>query len=182
MKNEVYILETLRLSLTEFEPVTVEIWHQLMNNKEVVQTTLSLPFPCSLDDARNWQEKQLKKIAEGNLLRWAIVKKETGDTIGNIKLVINPLFESAELGYWLGKDYWGRGYAFEAAKQIVDFAFTTLKLNRLEAYAMDHNTSSEKILFKLGFLKEGLLRKSIKRWGEFIDVKSYGLLHTDWKP
>ncbi len=173
-------LTTERLILRQFEEVSAEQWQFLMNDKQVAFTTLSLNYPCTLKDAEAWRIQQIKRVKNSELLRWAIYKKEGKVLIGSLKLSINKKFESAELGYWLGKMYWGNGYAFEAASSVVNFTFQQLKFNRIEAYAMTNNLSSEKILLKLGFKQEGLHRKLIKRWGEFIDVKSFALLSEEW--
>ena len=86
----------------------------------------------------------------------------------------------AELGYALGRPFWGSGYMHEALEAFITYAFETLGLNRLEADIDPRNLASAKTLERLGFQKEGLLRE---RWivsGEVSDTGLYGLLRRDW--
>ncbi len=172
-------LVTERLILRDFEAVSAEQWQLLMNDEQVALTTLSLSYPTTLKDASAWRMQQIKKVKNGEMLRWAVYLKEGKHVIGSFKLSLNQKFESAEIGYWLGKQYWGNGFASEATNKVISYAFNQLELNRLEAYAMTGNASSEKILLNHGFKQEGLHRQLIKRWGEFIDVKSYALLREE---
>ena len=86
----------------------------------------------------------------------------------------------AEMGYALGRPFWGQGYMQEALTSFINHAFNTLNLNRLEADIDPRNISSAKTLERLGFLKEGHLRE---RWivnSEVSDTGFYGLLRKDW--
>ena len=86
----------------------------------------------------------------------------------------------AELGYCLAADTWGKGYVSEALGALVDYGFETLKLNRLEADIDPLNAASKRVLERLGFHREGLLRE---RWivaGQTSDTAMYGLLHREW--
>ena len=174
-------LITDRLILSEFAKVPAEIWLDLIKDKEVAQSTLSLPHPCKLKDAKLWKVKQMASIKNGSILRWSIVHKESHAILGSAKLSLNLRFNSAEIGYWIGKKYWNNGYAGEAARKILNYGFQELKLNRIEAYAMVENKASSKILLRLGMRKEGLHRQLIKRWGSYVDVESFSILLSDWK-
>lgn len=174
-------LSTDRLILEAFEHVPAETWYGLIRDKEVAQTTLSLPHPCSLTDAEVWKGQQVDAIKQGRMLRWSIGKKDSGDIVGAIKLSLNKRFNSAEIGYWIGKKYWGNGYAIEAASKVLNYGFQDLKLNRIEAYAMVINKASSRILLNLGMQKEGLHRQLIRRWGNYVDVESFAILLDDWQ-
>jgi len=87
----------------------------------------------------------------------------------------------AEIGYALGRSYWGSGYMHEALQALLHYAFITLDLNRLEADIDPRNRASAKTLERLGFQREGHLRE---RWivnGEISDTWWYGLLHREWQ-
>ncbi|MDN5212633.1 GNAT family protein [Fulvivirgaceae bacterium BMA12] len=174
-------LTSERLKLTSFERVSAETWFRLINDKEVAQTTLSLPHPCTIKEAKLWREQQMDKIRQQQILRWSVSMKDNDCIIGSVKLSLNRRFNSAEIGYWLGREYWGYGYAGEAASMVLNYAFEALKLNRVEAYAMVRNKASSKILLKLGMIKEGLHRQLVRRWEEYIDVESYAILFDDWR-
>lgn len=174
-------LTTDRLILAEFGKVAAETWFDLIKDKDVAQTTLSLPHPCTLKDAISWKANQIDAIKNGSVLRWSITKKDSHVVMGCVKLSLNPRFNSAEIGYWVGKRFWGNGYAVEASTKVLNYGFRELKLNRIEAHAMVVNKASSKILLKLGMQKEGFHRQLIKRWGNYIDVESFAMLLSDWE-
>ena len=86
-----------------------------------------------------------------------------------------------ELGYGLGSAYWNQGYMIEALTALVDFAFGTLRLRRLEADVDPRNANSLKILDKLGFQREGLLRERWNVGNEIQDTAFLGLLAKEWR-
>ena len=95
---------------------------------------------------------------------------------------LNKTQQTAEVGYWIGTDYHGRGYGTESLNAIVDFAFNRLKLRRLEAGVFGENPSSGKLLEKIGFRNEGVRKRAkiSKATGETHDELLYGLLREDY--
>ena len=85
-------------------------------------------------------------------------------------------FNQAELGYWIGKPYWNKCYASEAAKAILRFGFKELNLHRIHAHHLSRNPASGKVLQKIGMQHEGCLRHHIRKWGKFEDMEMYGIL------
>lgn len=121
----------------------------------------------------------LYRMNEG--IRWAIVIKGTNEVIGTCGY--NSWVKKSsrgEIGYELGREYWGNGYATEALKEVIKYGFKTMKLNRIEAFTVPEAFSSINLLKKLGFKKEGMLREygywNRKYWDENI----YSLLKRDW--
>jgi ribosomal-protein-alanine N-acetyltransferase len=114
-------------------------------------------------------------------IRWTIVTKDTKDVIGTCGFN-NWVKKSSrgEIGYELGKEYWGKGYASEAVKEILKYGFKTMNLNRIEAFTVPEATSSINLLEKLGFKKEGLLRDYGFWNGKYWDENIYSLLRKDW--
>lgn len=110
-------------------------------------------------------------------MRWAMIKESK--LIGSIHLIPNTRFNSAELGFWLGKKYWRQGLTYEASKTIVRYGFNELQLNRIEAHAMVENASSLTLLEKLGFAQEGYHPDLVMKWGEYKDVLTFGLLRIN---
>ncbi|WP_071394431.1 GNAT family N-acetyltransferase [Bacillus tuaregi] len=89
--------------------------------------------------------------------------------------------EKAEIGYDLGKEYWGKGFASEAVTILLQYGFQELNLNRIEAKVAPENARSKKLLEKLGFYYEGLLRESEKTKEGFIDAMLYSILQKDFQ-
>ncbi|OEV04748.1 GNAT family N-acetyltransferase [Streptomyces oceani] len=92
----------------------------------------------------------------------------------------NPEFRSASLGYCLDEAAWGHGYATEAARALLRWAFETLDLNRVQSEADTRNVASARVLEKLGFVLEGTLREDCVVNGDVSDSWVYGLLRRDW--
>ena len=86
----------------------------------------------------------------------------------------------AELGYCVGKPFWNRGYATEAARLIVAFGFNELQLNRIASRHLVRNPASGRVMQKIGMVLEGTLRQDTVKWGKYEDLHAYGLLRNDW--
>ncbi|WP_240310317.1 MULTISPECIES: GNAT family N-acetyltransferase [Listeria] len=101
--------------------------------------------------------------------------------IGLIALtgVLRHSLQSAWIGYFLDKEMNGRGYMTEAVKQVVEIAFSELKLHRLEAGVMPHNIRSMRVLEKAGFEKEGIARKNVKINGKWEDHMTLSILNPE---
>jgi len=93
----------------------------------------------------------------------------------------NPDFRSASLGFCLQPGAWGRGYATEAARSLLRWAFDAFDLNRVQAEADTRNAASARVLEKLGFVREGTLREDCIVNGDVSDSWVYGLLRRDWE-
>ena len=114
--------------------------------------------------------------------QWGVERKEDGRLIGTCTLFhVDARNMRAELGYCLGSAYWKAGYMREALTALIDFSFGTLKLRRLEADVDPRNENSMRILDKLGFQREGLLRERWNVGDEIQDTAFLGLLAREWR-
>jgi RimJ/RimL family protein N-acetyltransferase len=86
----------------------------------------------------------------------------------------------AEIGYWIGVPYWGRGYCSQALRVVARHAFEKLRLQRLYARCFVRNPASSRVLQKLGFVHEGRQRQHVRKWDGFEDIDLYGLLKDEW--
>jgi len=94
----------------------------------------------------------------------------------------NPGYRSASLGYCFDDAAWGHGYASEAARALLQWAFDTLEMNRVQAETDTRNAASARVLEKLGFVREGTLREDCVVNGEVSDSWAYGLIIREWRP
>ena len=101
-----------------------------------------------------------------------------GINIGNVRRGVS---QSASLGYWIGEKHSRNGYMKEALKLLIPSLFVDLRLNRIEAATLEENIASKSLLKKIGFKKEGVLRKYLKINGTWRDHILYGLLENDFK-
>ena len=130
--------------------------------------------------AEEWIAGQAPACKGGKAATFAICLRTDRALVGAIGLQIDRDLEKAELGYWVGRPFWNRGYATEAASAVLDFGFDKLRLNRIQAAHLSRNPSSGRVLEKVGMLLEGTARQGAKKWGEFEDVVWYGVLRDDW--
>lgn len=117
---------------------------------------------------------------EGTGVRVAVERTSDGGFLGWVTLNSwNPAFRSASLGYCYGQNAWGQGYATEAAGALLDWAFGTLDLNRVQAETDTRNLASARVLEKLRFQREGTLREDCIVDGVVSDSWVFGLLRRD---
>ena len=169
-------LRTERLVLRPFAPADASRIQQLAGAREVALNTMNIPHPYPDGAAEQWVNSQEEKLAEGHH-NFAI---DDGEMVGGIGLRVQQEFERAEIGYWIGKPFWGRGYATEAASAIIRYGFEQLKLNRIYAGYFSRNESSSRVMIKNGMMYEGTLRQHVKKWDEFVDVVYYAILREEW--
>jgi [ribosomal protein S5]-alanine N-acetyltransferase len=111
----------------------------------------------------------------------AIVLRDTGQLIGNCGIrKESPDSRDAEIGYELNPEYWGRGYATEAAREILDFGFSELDLHKVSSWCVADNTASAHVLEKLGMRLEGRVREKEYYKDRWWDVLLYGILKREW--
>jgi RimJ/RimL family protein N-acetyltransferase len=120
---------------------------------------------------------------EGSGARLAVDRAGDGAFIGWCSLSNwNPDYRSASLGYCFSDAAWGHGYATEAARAVLRWAYDTLDLNRVQAETDTRNAASARVLEKLGFQREGTLREDCIVDGEVSDSWVFGLLRREWRP
>ncbi|MEO5852494.1 MAG: GNAT family protein [Nocardioides sp.] len=120
---------------------------------------------------------------DGSGARLAMESVPDGAFIGWCSLTRwNPVYRSASLGHCLVDVAWGHGYATEAARALLQWAFDTMDLNRVQAETDTRNVASARVLEKLGFVREGTLREDCVVNGEVSDSWVYGLIRRQWRP
>lgn len=147
------------------------------------EVTRFLPYASwsDLADADAWYKRMSTLQDTGTALQFVIAEKQMGTVIGSCLLFrFEEKSARAELGYVLGRAHWGKGYMEESLRALIDSAFATMALRRLEAEVDPRNGSSGKLLRRLGFSKEGLLRQRWLDKGQTHDVEFYGLLLHEW--
>jgi [ribosomal protein S5]-alanine N-acetyltransferase len=173
-------LRTARLVLGAFEPDDAAELQRLAGDREIADTTLTIPHPYELDHALAWIGNQRKESARGRAANFAIRLSTGSPIIGSCGLRdIDAEHLQAELGFWIGREWWGHGYASEAAAAVIRFGFETLGLNRICAHHMVRNPAAGKVLQHVGMLREGVLRQRVRKWGIHEDVVLYAILRDD---
>lgn len=124
--------------------------------------------------------RQYRSCAPGTFV---IALRETGKVIGTIGFMwVQTENRSAEVGYSLSRAYWNRGFMTEALTCVLEFGFTRLNLNRIEAQHECDNPASGHVMRNAGMKHEGTLRQRIYNKGRFADVDLYAILKSDFDP
>ena len=173
-------LHTERLVIRPLQKRDAQDLFTVFSDPEVMRHWSSKPW-TSLDQAHEKISLDREALKTGESVILGIQRKQDNLLIGTCSLFeINEQCRRAEIGYILRSDTWGQGLMNEALHRLVDFGFSELNLNRIEADIDPRNLASAKSLLRLGFTKEGYLRE---RWiveGVVSDTELYGLLHREW--
>ena len=148
------------------------------NNRKIWLNLASLfPHPYTEIDAENWIQSANKPTLNTHL---AI--EFAGSAVGGIGIIADDGIscKTGHFGYWIGEPFWGKGIATAAGKAMVDYAFLNLPFLRLEAVVFAWNPPSMRVLEKLGFVREGVLKQSIHKDGQLIDSVMYALTKDDY--
>ena len=173
-------LASKRLVLRPFTLGDAEDVQRLAGAEEVADTTLNIPHPYDDELAEAWIESHADAFQERERVALAITDS-SAVLVGAISLRLELGHERAELGYWIGVPYWGRGYATEAAGAMVEYGFNELGLNRIHARHLARNPTSGRVLEKAGLTHEGFHRAHILKNGRFEDIHSFAVLRADYR-
>lgn len=181
MKTKLPRLVTERLVLCAFDLADAPTVERLAGAREVADATLNVPHPYPPGAAVEWISTHPADWEQGERLTLAIRLRESPeDLIGATSLSISATHRHGELGYWIGATFWGMGYATEAARVFIAYAFTELGLHRIQARHFQRNPASGRVMQKLGMQLEGVHRDAYLRWGRFEDTALYGVLAPEW--
>lgn len=175
------IIQTQRLILRPFTLADAPDVQRLAGAREVAAVTLAIPHPYEDGMAQEWIKTHRAAFREGSAVNFAIALRESGVLCGAIGLGIDVANVNAELGYWIGVPYWGRGYCTEAAKAVVQYGFEVTGLHRIHSAHFKHNPASGRVMQKIGMSYEGCWRQHTFKWGKFEDVELYGILKSEWQ-
>lgn len=171
------VIKTSRLRLRAFRVADAPIVQKLAGIFEIADTTLNIPHPYPEGAAVEWIISHPEHLNRQKELHFAITLRETQELIGAISLMnMEKEHRRAEMGYWISKEHWNRGYATEAAQAIVNFGFSKLKLHKIYATYFERNPASGKVLEKIGMQKEGILRSHVLKWNRYEDLVICGLI------
>ncbi|QGM30232.1 GNAT family N-acetyltransferase [Bacillus sp. N3536] len=174
------ILETERLILRK---VTIEDIQDmyLYGSDEEVSKYVTWNTHETISDTKGFVEFVLNKYKNKQVSPWGIECKENGKFIGTIDFVWwQPNNKTAEIGYVISKDYWGKGLTSEVAKEIIKFGFEKMNLVRIQARCDVENIGSARVMEKAGMSFEGIIRKGIFVKGMHRDLKMYSILNEEF--
>src|SRR5690554_594872 len=173
-------IETERLLLREYTLDDVDKVVEYCNDPDMSRYMLHIPYPYKREDAINWINSHREYVEKDRLFNYAITDKDTGELLGTVSLSHNKENRNGEIGYWIGKKYWNKGYATEACKAIIQYAFEVKDYHKVYIRHLEENYASKKVIEKCGFLFEGNLKEHIYKNGKFHNILTYGLINRDF--
>jgi [ribosomal protein S5]-alanine N-acetyltransferase len=174
-------IRTARLALRWITADDVPALFEIFSDP-VVCRYWSRPAMTTTAAASALREEIVDYFESRTLFQWGIVDASTSRLLGTCTLAaLSEQHRRAELGYALARAHWGKGYVQEALRALLDFAFDTLDLHRIEADVDPRNAASIRVLERLHFRREGHLRERYHMLGEVQDAYWYGLLKAEWK-
>lgn len=173
-------LETERLHLIEVEEQHIDKIYDIFSREDVTRFYGMTPFQ-EKEQALKMVQSFSSNYEQKRGIRWGIVLKDTGELVGTVGLNnLQAWGKRTEIGYDLHPYHWKKGIASEAIKEVINYSFGELELYRIAAITFPENEASFKILLKLGFQKEGLLRGYIYQAGKSHDALIFSLIKSDW--
>ena len=171
-----------RIRLRKLKLSDAQDIYKNLQNKEMVKWTSNIPWPYKKQNAIKWIRRTHYEIRNKKGYAFGIILKAENRIIGAISLMhIDWKNKNAELGYWLGKTYWGKGYTIEAVKLILKFAFGKLKLHRVYASLFEENVASKRVLEKAGFKLEGVMRECRYRYNKWHNELKFSILKQEYE-
>lgn len=153
----------------------------VVNGDAAVTTFLPYATWASRADAQAWLQRMQALTASGSARQLVLQRRDDGRVIGGVLMFRHyPGSRRLELGYVLGRAHWGGGWMHEALQGLCSFAFGPLGLRRLEAEVQPANGPSQRLLERLGFVREGRLRQRWEAKGRAYDTDLFGLLADEW--
>jgi len=177
-------LATERLTLRPLRPADAEELHRLVNDWAVVRMLSRLPFPYPRELTDEWIASTARQIAGGTGYHLAITGREDGQEmiVGCVGLRLDLKPRTGNLGYWVGRRFWGYGVASEAAGRLSRWALANLDLDRLEAHVAEDNAASAAVLRRIGFRMSGTGRERFLARGGEHPVQRFQATRDDMSP
>ncbi len=174
-------LETTRFHLREIQITDAEAVFACFHNDEVTRY-YDQPTFTAIEQAEKLILHMRQGFRDRRSIRWGIARKEDNWLLGTCGYNgWNRLAHKTGVGYELAQPFWRQGVMTEVLTAVLDFGFQRMRLNRVEALVMPNNTASERVLTKLGFQLEGVLRQYAFFKEEFYDLQMFALLQEEWR-
>jgi len=175
------VLTGSMVTLRELRPSDAASLCALLTTEEV--SRFISPPPTTVEGFERFIAWTLRQRRAGSYVCFAVTLDSTDTAIGIFQLrELEPGFGTAEWGFAIGSAYWGTGVFQDGADLMINFAFETVGVHRLEARAAVKNGRGNGALQKVGAVQEGLLRKSFLKNGEYLDQALWTILNDEWKP
>ena len=153
---------------------------RLAGRRDGTDMMLSFRYPFAALAVRQYLQEAAQQELDGTARYFAI--ESAGQLVGGINLLhIDAEHQCAELSCWVGRPFWRRGFATRAGAEVLACAFEQLHLHRVQAFHLADNGPGAKMLAKLGFVREGVMRDAVCKNEHYRDVAVCGLIASDYR-
>ena len=174
-------LTTERLTLRKMLVADTSDMYEYASRPEVTKYLTWQPHP-DRDYTREYLQYLGNRYSAGMFYDWAIVYEPDCKMIGTCGFTaFNCTSDSAEVGYVLNPEYWGKGIAVEALLRVMEFGFDDLGLHRIEAKFIEENERSRRVMEKVGMTFEGVARDGMLVKGNYVNVGVCAILESEWR-
>ena len=174
------VLDSETITLRELRASDAASLLAMLSTEEVAR--FISPPPTTVEGFERFIDWTQRQRAAGTYICFGIVPQGMENAIGLFQVrQLEPGFGTAEWGFCMGSEFWGTGIFVEGARQVVNFAFETVGVHRLEARAAVKNGRGNGALRKVGAVQEGVLRKSFLRNGQYLDQVLWTILECEWE-
>ena len=173
------LMKTKNYTLKQIQSSDIENIHKGLSNSEITKY-YDVHFP-TLEDTKEQMEWYASLIKNETGIWWGIYDKNSGQFFGAGGFNdVDKKHKKAEIGFWLLKDFWGKGIMKEVMPKLFEQGFTQLNLNRIEGYVVSENIKCKNALEKINFTYEGTMREFEYKKGNKINVDIYSILKSEW--
>ncbi|MEQ8850405.1 MAG: GNAT family N-acetyltransferase [Phycisphaerales bacterium] len=173
-------LETERLIIRPPAESDVPAMPGVFNDPDIYAHTRNIPYPYGEADARAAFDRYHRLARESRAICLFPEERTTGEIVGLVQLVLADGANEAELGYAIGRAWWGKGYATDASRAMLGYGFGTLGLDAIHAHAMVRNPASSRVLEKLGMRAVGVVEGLCEKDGEHHDAEGFVMVRSAW--
>lgn len=173
-------LHTPRLVIRPPQESDIPAMPGVFHDEEIYAYTRNIPYPYGEPEARHAINRYAQLARDGRALALFPQERLSAAMIGLVILAIDSAKNEAELGYAIGRAWWGRGYATEACQALIKHGFEVLQLERLVAHAMVRNPASSRVLEKVGMQPIGVIDGLCEKDGKRHDARGFEMTRDAW--
>lgn len=168
LENENILLNPINKD--DLDTITACLQHKVFNDN-----TTNIPYPYTQKNAKDFYEMVKEGFREQTHFVFAIREKDNDEFVGLVGIHPDMQKKHAETGYWIAMQHWNKGFATQALKLVISFAFDELGIKKIFASHFSFNGASGKVMSKAGMHYEGTLKKHLFKNGEMVDLIQYGI-------
>lgn len=175
-------IETDRLVLCKFKYSYDDDMLKYWISDPNIQSLYSEPTYSTKDEVRELLDKYISSYKQADYYRWAVIEKSSGKCIGQIAIfLVNDKNHFCEIEYCIGSNFQRKGYATEATKSVIDFAFKSINVHKVQIAHKENNLASQGVIKKCGCTYEGTLRDYFFMDNKYVGRLYYSILRSEWE-